>query len=100
MCRNRLETDHFGAVSMRFRDLIIGGFPSPALLRDELVQISVELKDHTGRERHAGMIGMNGRQDLSIAGNLLLGAVLRRGLLLYKFPDSIRWGLDALDPVG
>jgi len=69
--RNRPEAYQLRTVGAGFRNFIVGRFPPSALLGDELIQVPVKLQNYADSERYIDMIGMDGNQNITVAGNLL-----------------------------
>ena len=55
----------------------------------------MELEDNIRRERHIGMVGMNCRKGIPVAGNLLLRSVLWGCFMLYDLLDALRRRLNS-----
>ena len=66
----------------------------------ELVQIPMELQDHTGLYRNIVMAFMDRGQYIPIARNFLFTAVSRCGFVLDQFLQPLIGGVDTLDPIG
>jgi hypothetical protein len=99
MGENRLKPDHPGSIGPGLGNLVVRHLPSSPLLCNELIEITMELQDNTGCEGHVGVVGMNCRERIAVAGNLLFGTIFRCSLVFNQFLYPLRWRFDPLDSI-
>jgi hypothetical protein len=80
-------------------DVVRSALPRASRDGRELVQVSMQLENKSGRDIHAERVGTHCGQDVSIAGDLLLGSVSRRRLLGSDLGHAPRRRGHTLDPV-
>jgi hypothetical protein len=96
---NRLKPDHPCSIGSGLRNFIVRHLPAPPLLCNELKEITMKLQDNTDCEGHVGVIGMNCRERIAVAGNLLFGTIFWCSLVFNQFLYPLRWRFDPLDSI-
>jgi len=61
-------------------DVVVGGLPVPAWLRQVAVQHAVQLQDRAFGERHVPAALMDQTEGIAVAHHLLLGTAVRRSI--------------------
>jgi len=98
--RYRREAHHACAVRAMFRDVVVRRFPPATTTGRELEQITVQLQHDPRRQPDVLGMAVNRAQDLSIARDLLLGTIRRRGAARDEVPDALKGRDDPLNPIG
>ena len=95
------EADDLLTVRQFFGNHVVRIFEAAADgLAAELIQIPMKLQNNRRLRRNIIVAFVNGRQHITITGNLLFAASLGHGFLPDNFPQPIIRGDDALDAVG